>query len=95
LGRGALSSYYGAKTHTQKKCKQTNVVKKYPLLLTLPSEIEPPDEADIFVQPLHEEEQCVLATSDDTEEERVTTSSQSSQQSIPEEEISVWSDEIE
>ena len=35
-----------------------------------------------------------MSTSDDAEE-RCTTSSQSSQQSVPEAEISIWSDEIE
>ena len=39
--------------------------------------------------------QYALATSDNSEEDKVTTSSQSSQQSIPEEEISIWADEIE
>ena len=38
-------------------------------MLKLQSGIEPPNEADVFVQPLHEEEQCVLATSDDAEGE--------------------------
>ena len=77
--------------HQNKQGKQynINVVKKYPFLPKLQSQIERPDEADIFVQPLQEEEQCVLATSDDTEEEHVTTSSQSSQQRIPEKEISI------
>ena len=58
-------------------------------------EVELSAEGDVFEQPLWGEEKRASASSDDAEGEPYTTSSQSSQQSVPEEEISIWSDEIE
>ena len=52
------------------------------------------DDEDVFELPQQNEDQGALVTSN-VEQEMVSSSSQSSQQSIPEEEISIWSDEVE
>ena len=49
---------------------------------------------DVIELPQHNEDQGTLVTSN-AEQEMVSSSSQSSQQSIPGEEISIWSDEVE
>ena len=49
---------------------------------------------DVFELPQQNEDQDALVTSN-AEQEMVSSSSQSSQQSIQEEEISIWSDEVE
>ena len=49
---------------------------------------------DVFELPQQNEDQGALVTSN-AQQEMVSSSSQSSQQSIPEEEISIWSDEVE
>ena len=52
------------------------------------------DDEDIFEVPQENEDQGALVTSN-VDQEMVSSSSQSSQQSIPEEGISIWSDEVE